>query len=228
MLRFPYYKKSTYSSQIAAISWLMKEDYGRAIADFDVALRLRPDNAALLGYRGLARSSSSDNDGAMADFDAAVSLEPANPWILGSRGRHRFHDGQFAAAESDFTAALKLDPKNRYIALWLHLARVRGNHGDGLSELSASVQNDGTGEWPTPIVERFLGRIDLGTLKARAANTDARLQREHACEVSFYLGRLARIAGNKESARELFQESLSSCPKSFVEYRAAKAELKRL
>jgi lipoprotein NlpI len=48
------------------------------------------------------------------------------------------------------------------------------------------------------------------------------------CEFNFYSGELALLGGSKEDAARLFQLATVDCPKSFVEFTAANAELKRL
>jgi tetratricopeptide (TPR) repeat protein len=50
-------------------------DYNQAIADFSAALRLQPDDAEILGARGLAYIHLGDNDRAMADFNEAKRIE---------------------------------------------------------------------------------------------------------------------------------------------------------
>ena len=54
----------------------MKEDE-RAIADFERALAISPDDATALLRRGEARLRLGDRDGARADLERVVELQPA-------------------------------------------------------------------------------------------------------------------------------------------------------
>ncbi len=51
-------------------------DYGRAIADYNTALRLTPNSAAALYLRGLVRQKTGDRAGAAADITAAKRIDP--------------------------------------------------------------------------------------------------------------------------------------------------------
>ncbi len=54
----------------------MKGQYDRAIADFDVAIELRPDYAGAFRNRGGAYGMSGQYDRAIADFDVSIELNP--------------------------------------------------------------------------------------------------------------------------------------------------------
>ena len=59
--------------------WHARKDYDRAIADFDQAIRLAPDNAAAATTpAALALDAKGEFDRAIADFDRAIALEPNN------------------------------------------------------------------------------------------------------------------------------------------------------
>lgn len=49
-----------------------------AMADFDRAVQLDPNNPQALAYRGIARSALGDSTGAGADFRAALRIDPKN------------------------------------------------------------------------------------------------------------------------------------------------------
>ncbi len=90
-------------------SGLDKEEYERAIKDYDDALRLGPKLAVLYLHRGYARLQLKDYDGAIADYDITIRLDPKEaPHRARSRGyrsgserrrfrgesRRRFRGGQ--------------------------------------------------------------------------------------------------------------------------------------
>ena len=55
-----------------------KNDYDRAIADYNEAIRLDPSYATALRNRGKVRYKKDDYDGSIADLDKAIRLEPRN------------------------------------------------------------------------------------------------------------------------------------------------------
>jgi len=59
-----------------ALAYENKDDYTRAIADYDEALRLDPDDADALLYRGLDKQRLGDKAGGEADVSAAKRMNP--------------------------------------------------------------------------------------------------------------------------------------------------------
>src|SRR5436190_7854362 len=60
-------------------------DYDRAIADFDMALRINPNHVRAYVNRGNASFAKTDYDRAIADFGQAIRLEPRNATVVMSR-----------------------------------------------------------------------------------------------------------------------------------------------
>ena len=58
------------------IAYLNGGDNARAIADFDLAVQLVPQDAKALYERGLAKTKSGDASGGNADIAAAEKLDP--------------------------------------------------------------------------------------------------------------------------------------------------------
>jgi tetratricopeptide (TPR) repeat protein len=59
-----------------ALAYENKEDYARAIADYDEAIRLNPNDADALLYRGLDKQRMGDRTGGEADVAAAKRINP--------------------------------------------------------------------------------------------------------------------------------------------------------
>lgn len=80
-------------------------DAVRAIADYDAAIRLDPNDACALYNRGLAWSDKDDNDRAIADFSATVRLSPRDARELYALGMAKRQRGDVAGSAADIAAA---------------------------------------------------------------------------------------------------------------------------
>jgi len=89
-----------------------KRDYDHAIADFDQAIRLEPNNEPAFLNRGEAYLGKRDYDRAIADYDQAIRLAPNNTADLNARCRARAilnRDLPKALADCDESLRLRAD-----------------------------------------------------------------------------------------------------------------------
>ena len=206
-------------------AYLNKGDPDRAIADYDQAIQLDPKSSTYTS-RGDAYAAKKDYERAIADYSEAIQLEPKFVAAYKSRGRLFLWDSHaYSNAQDDFRQASELDPKDIYTALWLDIAERRNNIPSRLAQ--AAKQLDMMA-WPAPVIRLFLGELSPAQIIAAAADMDPKTQQERVCEANFYSGELALLQGKKEEAIRLFQSAAGNCPHTFVERRAADAELKAL
>jgi tetratricopeptide (TPR) repeat protein len=85
-------------------------DYGRAIADYSEAMRLKPDYADAYYFRGIAYYGKRDNDRAIADYDQAIRLKPDHAGAYYGRGRAYGRKGDNDRAIADYDQAIRLKP----------------------------------------------------------------------------------------------------------------------
>jgi tetratricopeptide (TPR) repeat protein len=92
------------------LAYDQKGDHDRAIADYDQAIRLDPNNAVVHFQRGYAYYAKGDDDHAIADYDQTIRLEPAYTAAFTSRGLAYRRKGDTDRAAADFRAALASPP----------------------------------------------------------------------------------------------------------------------
>jgi tetratricopeptide (TPR) repeat protein len=117
------------------VGYYKKQDYDRAIADYDQAIRVDPlpgvaaDDRGRTGTnvynnRGYAYFAKKDHARAIADYDRAIKVDPKDPLVYNNRGLAYSDTGEFDRAIADFGEAIRLDPKyavatnNRGIAFY--------------------------------------------------------------------------------------------------------------
>jgi tetratricopeptide (TPR) repeat protein len=111
-----------------------KGDLDGALADYEEALRLRPDFGEALNNRALIRKKRGDLTGALADLDAAARASPSSPEIYNSRGGVKRARGDLDGAVADFDAALRL--RADYVHAWCNRGYTRSLRGEADAALA--------------------------------------------------------------------------------------------
>ena len=109
-----------------------------------------------------------------------------------------------------------------YAMLFRFLARAHLGETLAAGELEANAGRLKTKEWPYAMIEMYLGRRTPELALDAAANPDAK------CEAQYYIGAWHAVKGGTAAAATALKTATDSCPKTFIEYAAAVAELKRL
>ena len=84
--------------------------YHAAIADYTVAIGLKPDDAGAYYNRGTAKAALKQYNAAISDFTQAIRLKPDYAFAYGNRGIAKNALGQHFPAISDYDTAIRLKP----------------------------------------------------------------------------------------------------------------------
>lgn len=195
-------------------------EFDKAGADLDRALKLKPDFPLARSARGDLLLQQFDYEGALRELSEAIRLDPNSATSYFARGRVHYFRGEYPAAIADLQQAngRQRDP---YSALWLYLSRARAGQ-NGRDELIFWASALPRNAWPFPLIEFYLGVRPAPSVYAAAANPD------QTCEADFYTGEWLVQQKLEQPAIERLRRAIAACPKSFIEYGGAVAELKRL
>jgi len=197
-------------------------DYEGAFADSDAAIANGMRIPRMYVSRAMLRRARGDTSGAIDEFGEALKLDPRHQGALRGRGFLLFHAGRFEAAENDFASLLAIRA-NAIDSIWLSMARTRrGLEGGAVLEKALAALKDAA--WPAPVVQYLLGRIDREALLAAAAADEER-RKGRVCEARFYAAEHLIAGGGAQEARPLLEAARDDCPRNFIEYDAAVAEL---
>jgi tetratricopeptide (TPR) repeat protein len=94
----------------AGEAWMAENDYARAKAVFDAALRLAPDDVDLLLQRSLALAWAENYFEALDDLNRIIELEPDHADALAFRATAYRYVGSLELAADDVERALKVVP----------------------------------------------------------------------------------------------------------------------
>ena len=116
-------------------------DYDLAIADYDQAIKLRPDYAEAYLSRGGVYDAKGEYDRAIADYDQAIKLRPDYAEAYSNRGIVYKARGEYDRAIADYDQAIKLQPDlavpyyNRGVAF-----ADRGDHDQAIANYTEAIK----------------------------------------------------------------------------------------
>ncbi len=140
-------------------------DYDRAIAEYNEAIRLRPDYHTAFNNRGLAYRYKRNYDQAIADYSEALRLKPDYSTAYHNRGRAYRYKGDYDQAIADYSEAIRLKPdystafNNRGIAY-----RLKGDYDQAIADYSEAIRiklDYATAYNNRGVAYRYKGEYDL-------------------------------------------------------------------
>jgi tetratricopeptide (TPR) repeat protein len=165
-----------------------RKDYRGAIADFNQAIRLKPNDAQPYYNRGLAHSRLGAHTGAISDYNQALRLNPKFTDAYTDRGWDYYELGNYKQAISDCNNAIELDPK--YARAYYHRGIVyaaEGNYKQSIADYNKAIELK---HYPLswPYYTRGLARSKLGDRKGAIEDYNQAL-REDPNYAEAYLSR---------------------------------------
>lgn len=118
-----------------ARAWHETAQYNAAIADFDQAIRLAPQNAEALQGRCMSRAVAGQLSQALADCNQALKLKPDNLAALESRGFTYRKMRAFNRSIADYDAVLQIDPKRASALFGRGVAKTDNGDRTGYADI---------------------------------------------------------------------------------------------
>ena len=120
----------------------------KALADFNRAIGLDPDNVWVIVRRGLIHRRSEHYEESLADFDRAIELDPSNAWPIGIRGETYQRMRRYEEALTDFNRAIELNPDDTWaMARRAETFRWMENYEEILTDLRRAIELDPDNPW---------------------------------------------------------------------------------
>ncbi len=88
-----------------------KEDFDKAVENYNMAIVLNPNFSEAYFNRGLAYYNKKNYDKAVSDYNKSAELDPRNPVIYNNRGDAYYRKQEFENAILDYDKAVSLNPK---------------------------------------------------------------------------------------------------------------------
>ncbi len=198
-----------------------KNELDLAIADCNQAISLDPKLSRAYINRGVAYYHKQDYDHAIADYNQAIQIDSKYAPAFEKRGIAYDDKQDYGHAIADYKQAIELDRRSAYPAIWLFVASTRSGK-NAHADLEANAARIDHAEWPYPIIEMFLGNKNPEDILSAATNPNNR------CEAQLYIGEWQLLQKDPGKAAPFLHKASETCPKDFVEYARAIAELKSM
>lgn len=226
-------------------AYLAQGDAGRALADYDRALKLRPGLPELLALKAEALVALGRHQDALELLDEVLAARPRDAGALNTRGIVNMALGKIAEANADWR--LQLEIAGGRPAACAYLALRLADYEAALPHLEAASQADPRDPYFRLYLNAArtrLGRPSLGgapaaeegwpglllALQAGSVGDDAVLAQADTigrrAEALFQMAVL-KAATDPAAARSRWQEVVEQGPHDLVEYAAARNELAR-
>jgi lipoprotein NlpI len=201
-------------------------DFDSGLRDVQRAVEMKGDDIYYLDELGAIHLAKGDITAAMADIDRALAAD-SSYW--GGTGVLAYYlGGAYDKSEAIADRAMKDNADYSYWWLWKALAqKARGDASGAAATLTAGRGVAGK-NWPAALIDFVAGKIDEDRLRILATASDNKTQSERLCEINFYRGELAYLAGDKAKARAALKQAVDGGIYYYLEYAAAKARLAQL
>lgn len=202
-------------------------EFREAIETFSRGLRIEPNNALLLRWRGHRYLSTRQFDKALADLTRGAKLDSTIYGIWYHLGVVQFVRGDFAAAAQSFTRAQPKAPDAGELAgstdwLWMSLSRA-GRRGEAQAMLDRHPDSLATTVAYAQRLRLYRGEIKPDDVLSPADTADVQV-----ATLAFGLGNWYLIQGDSARAKTWFERSIRSGGWPGFGFIASEAELRRL
>ena len=150
-------------------------DYKGAIADYDTAIRLKPDYAEAYLNRGNAKHKLGQRFAAIADYDSAIRLNPDYANAYYNRGIAKGQLGQHFAAIADYDSAIRLNPDDANAYLNRGIAKGQlGQHFAAIADFDTAIRLNP--DYANAYYNRGIAKGQLGQHFAAIADYDSAIR----------------------------------------------------
>ncbi len=204
--------------------WYNKGEYDRALPDYEKALQLDPRHVNSYYGLGSVYQVQGAYSKAIDNYNEALKINPDFAGAFMYRGLTYSEMGAYAMALADYKDAIRLKSGDHYLPLLMAVAKMHTGDNAIAGDLNDEVQAP-PNNWPMPVVQFYLGKLNVDELMAAARDPNAAVQQARLCEMHFYLGEWQLFHGQKMQGLENLKAAQSSCSQTAPAYVVATNDL---
>ncbi|PTY03803.1 hypothetical protein DB347_21485 [Opitutaceae bacterium EW11] len=201
--------------------------YESALADLHAAMKLVGRQPTMLLDEAVVFGSSDRDAEAEKLLDELSRMPKGKPLAERERGILRFSQGQFEDAHARLRVEAAENAKEPYAAIMAELAARRvGRSEKRLVERAR--KHSASGSWPAVCLSFLAGACSDDVLLREAQEGDTLEVAQKLCEAYFILGQVSLASGDQKRGIDYLQSCIETGVTGFIEFRLARAELKRI
>jgi tetratricopeptide (TPR) repeat protein len=136
-------KPTAFAYQSRGRAWAERQEYDKALADFEAALKLDPNAPSAYANRGSLRIRLAQYGAAIADLSEAIRLDPHHVRTYVVRARAYSAIGDHDRAIADYDSAIRSDANNAPAhnsrgLMWA----AKGEHTKAIADFDAAIRLD--------------------------------------------------------------------------------------
>jgi tetratricopeptide (TPR) repeat protein len=174
-------------------AYTAKQEYDRAIQDYDESLKLNPEYARAFNNRGAAYHKKGEDDRAIEDFDRSIQINPKYAEAFANRAEAYQSKGEYNRAGQDYDEAIRLQPTTLK-AVWNGRCWNRAILGElqgALADCNEAIR------WepnvPAPLDSRGFTYLKMGQWDSAIADYSSALRLDPKLAPSLYGRGLAKL-----------------------------------
>ena len=148
------------------------DQYEESIKNYDMAIKLSPQNSSLYHWRGKVKNSMKRYVDAIVDFDKAIGIDSKKSDVFYSRGLAKYHLQRYRESITDFDTGIEINPNdtNAYIVRAQTKYNI-GQYSEAIADYSEAISRDPNNRYN--YYRRALAKKEIGP--SRLAREDLQM-----------------------------------------------------
>ena len=119
------------------------DQYEEAIKNYDMAIKLSPQNSSLYQWRGRVKSSMKRYVDAIVDFDQAIEIDSKNLHVFYSRGVAKYNLQRHRESITDFDKVIEINPNHTNAYAFRARAKYKlGQYRESIADYSEVISQN--------------------------------------------------------------------------------------
>ena len=137
--------------------------YEDAIKNYDMAIKLSPQNSSLYYWRGRVKHDMKQYEDAIVDFDKAIRIDPKKSHVFYFRGLAKYRLQRYRESITDFDTVIEINPNDtKAYTVRAHVKHKIGQYSEAITDYSEAISTNPSHQYN--YYRRALAKKEIGSL----------------------------------------------------------------